>query len=156
MKHFLDVDQAELIREKELHDSDKLQPGRLELFALRHGITTGMIDFAGLPHHIFNLIKNALLDHVTHNDHHLEYFATRPVVKFFKFDKTKVDIVPVKPIPVQPNDTGIVKACCDWCAVSATLNSDPRQYADYALKKRFSLPKETQQKFRSILSTLWK
>jgi len=150
------LDIRSLEREKDVHDLDKTLPGLIEPFVIRYGLKNRLIDFNDVSDSDFRQIKRALILHVTRNDHHLEHFSTDDVKTTFKFDKNQVDIVAKKPIKLTSiPDTSIVKTCCDWCAVSTTLQASPIKYFKSVLGKRYSIDSRTTTKFLEVLERLW-
>lgn len=111
------------------------------------------VDFE-LPPEIVEQRHAATYHHITHNEHHPEFWD--PDMEDGKLSKENQDGIPKTPVnatemPVK----AIEEMCCDWCAMSEERGNNPYDWADKVIGTRYLFTPRQIYVIYDTIETLW-
>lgn len=96
-------------------------------------------------------MRQATDHHVLHNRHHAEFFAGETGIS--KTDRDKPSrMVDATAMP----DLDIAEMVCDWCAVAEERGTDPYDWADKNINKRWHFNKHQISLINDLLDEIWR
>ena len=106
------------------------------------------------PGSLFDEKENkATLIHITQNKHHPEYWSEQ---KENLLNKNNRDEIPEKPIDAtKMPDIYIAEMIGDWCAMSEELGSNPKDWADKNIGKRWNFNEHQEDLIYKLIDIIW-
>ena len=103
---------------------------------------------------VLNMATN---HHVKNNGHHPEFWYKNKEVNLIPLDdRDKFDpsAIPTIVIPYMDHDY-MVEMCADWCAMSKEKGTNPFDWANKVLGKRWKFPPDETKEIYEILKVIW-
>jgi len=127
------------------HDASKFKNPERDLYILinwKYHIEEDAFRKLNLPKWLLNEMTKITEYHVKHNSHHPEYWDDSLISGFIN-PENRDDIPEIMIDATAMNKISIMEMICDWVSVSQERGSDPRDWAEMNIGKRWKFS-ETQ------------
>lgn len=149
----------ELIERAKVHDNSKYESPEMAPYiwlTWKYKCKDDGKDFNSYdpPEDIDERMHEATEHHVLNNSHHPEYHCGKKedVINRDNRDKPSGKVLDATKMP----DLDIAEMCADWCAMSEEKSTDPKEWADKNINKRWKFTDEQSRLIYKLIESVWK